>query len=131
MLGDFRRDFRDMKNSHNPDLVILTKTRLSGDRASSIISNLGFEGFFKVDAMGFSRGIWVLWNPHKTFVDFISSSFHEILLTVKVNNKTSLLTALYGSTYFAVRKNIWLNLSRFSETINLPWLIMGDFNEIA
>lgn len=54
---DFRRVFRDLTNSHNPYLVILTETSLSGDRASSGISNLCFEGFLKVDAMGFSGGI--------------------------------------------------------------------------
>lgn len=56
---DFRRVFRDMKNSHNPDLVILNETRLSRDKASSVISNLGYEGFIKVDAMGFLGGIWI------------------------------------------------------------------------
>lgn len=54
---------RDKNNSHNPDLVILTEMRLSEERASSVISNLGYEVFFKVDTMGFSDGIWILWNP--------------------------------------------------------------------
>lgn len=53
-----------MVNSYKPDMVILIETRLSGDRANSVIFALGFERFVKVDAIGFSSGIWVLWNPH-------------------------------------------------------------------
>lgn len=68
---------------------------------------------------------------YRSYVDIISSSFHDILLTVKVNNKTFLLTALYASPDYAVRKNIWINITNFSNSLNLPWLIMGNFNEIA
>lgn len=57
---DFRRVFREMINSHKPDMVILSETRPSGDRANLIIRALGFERFVKVDTMGFSGGIWVL-----------------------------------------------------------------------
>lgn len=53
---DSIRAFRDLKNSYNPDIFILTKNRLSGDRATSIISSLGYKRYFKVDAMGFSGG---------------------------------------------------------------------------
>lgn len=119
-----------MKNTHNPNLVILTETRLSGDRANSVISNLGFEGFIKVDAMGLSRGIWVLWNPHNVAIEPISTSFHKIHLKVQANFQIFLLTALYASPNFSVRKQTRNKLSELSEHINLPWLLMGDFNEI-
>lgn len=59
---NFKRIFKEMVRNYNPNLVLLTKTRLSGDRANSISRSLGYERFVKVDAMGFSKGIWVLWN---------------------------------------------------------------------
>lgn len=49
---DFRHSFRDV--------MILTETRVSGERANVIIASLGFERYTKVDAMGFAGGIWVL-----------------------------------------------------------------------
>lgn len=120
-----------MKNSHNPDLVILTKTRLSDDRANSVISNLGYDGFFKVDAMGFSRGIWILWNLIAIVVEPVSASFHEVFLKVQVRNQTFILTALYTSPLFALRKQTWLNLYELFDLITMPWIIMEDFNEIS
>lgn len=48
---DFKRTFREMVNSYKPDMVILTETRLSGDRANIVLSNLGFDNYLMVDAM--------------------------------------------------------------------------------
>lgn len=78
--ADFRRAFRDLCASYNPDLLILTETRLSGVRATNIISFLGFERYLKVDSIGFSGGIWILWNPLNIIVEPIATSFHEIIL---------------------------------------------------
>lgn len=114
---DFRTVFREMVSSCRPDLFILTETRLSDYRANSVISSLGFERFVKVDAMGFSWGIWVLWNPHAVLVEPISSAFHELFFKVQVHSYIFILTALYASpTYFA-RKILWNKLAHIS--INL------------
>lgn len=104
--ADFRCPFREMKNSYNPYLIILTKTRLSGDHATAIISSQGYEHFFKVDAMGFSGGIWILWNPINIVVELITSTFHEVYLRVQVHSSTFLLTALYASVTNAIRRTI-------------------------
>lgn len=40
--SNFRKAFREMSSSYNPDIIILTKTHLSGDRETSIVSSLGF-----------------------------------------------------------------------------------------
>lgn len=79
---DFRRVFREMISIHRPDIVILIETRISGDQANNVIFSLGYERFIKVDAMGFSEGIWVLWNPHTINVELISTTFHEIYLKI-------------------------------------------------
>ncbi|KAF7844493.1 reverse transcriptase [Senna tora] len=60
---DFRRIFREVMLMNQLDLVFLTETRLSGERANQIIPTLGFDRYIKVDAMGFAGGMWLLWNP--------------------------------------------------------------------
>lgn len=103
---DFKRVFRDMITSYKPDIVILTKTRVSGDRANSIIKNLVFDRFIKVDAMGFSGGIWVLWNPQNVTVEPITTAFLELFLKVQFNTHIFILTALYASPIFSVKKSL-------------------------
>lgn len=50
---------------------------------------------------------------------------------VQVNSKSFIITAIYGRPMFSDRKVFWNRLEQISSFINLPWLIMGDFNEIA
>lgn len=48
MGADFRRRiFREFVSAHQPDVVILTKTRVSGDHANDIIASLGFDHYTK------------------------------------------------------------------------------------
>lgn len=40
---DFRQAFKDMVEFHKPSIVILTETKLAGDRASEVIESMGFN----------------------------------------------------------------------------------------
>ncbi|KAF7841143.1 hypothetical protein G2W53_003441 [Senna tora] len=82
---EFRRVFRDTITLLQPDAVILTETKLSGERAIGTIAMLGFEHFFKVDAMGFAGGIWLLWNGNNISIEVMRASFQEVHSIVKVS----------------------------------------------
>lgn len=128
---EFRRVFRDTVAQHKPNLVILTETRLSGERAQNTINNLGYEKHYKVDAMGFSGGLWMLWDPNAVDVDIIGSSFQEIHSHVKVSGSSFILSSLYASPNFDRRKLLWDSLSSLGPSITLPWILLGDFNDIS
>lgn len=128
---NFKRVFREMVNTHKLNLVIQTKTRLRGDRANNVISALDFELFVKVDAMGFSGGIWVFGNPQAISVKPISSAFHELFFKIQVNSFIFILTAIYVGLVFIIWKQLWNKLEYIYEFINLPWLLLGDFTEIS
>lgn len=82
--ANFKRVFCELISTHNPDIIILTKTRISDERANNIIASLGFERYFKVDAMEFSGGIWILWNPISVNMQPVSNSFQEVHLQCRV-----------------------------------------------
>lgn len=56
----FMQAFKDMVDFHKPTLVILIETKLSGARATKVISRLGFQNHTHTD--GNSRGIFILSN---------------------------------------------------------------------
>lgn len=91
----------------------------------------GFEIFIKVDAIGFSGGIWVLWKPRNILVEPIGTAFHEIHFKVQVINNICILTAMYASPKFSIKKQLWEKLTYLASFINLPWLLIGDFNDIS
>lgn len=81
--------------------------------------------------MGFSNRIWVHWNPQNFLVEPIGNVFREIHFKVQVNYNIFILTALYASPSYYIRKQLWDKLSISSSFINLPWLLIGDFNDIS
>lgn len=81
--------------------------------------------------MGFSGGIKILWNSLNILVEPMATSFHKVFLKVQVNSSPFLLTALYASPTFAIRKNTWEKLANIANFFSIPWLIMDDFNEIS
>lgn len=128
---DFRKVFRNLINTHKPDLIVLTETRLSGDRAHNVVNELGYRDFYIVDAMGFAGGIWMLWDPNTVSVDIIASSFQEVHSHIKVQHTSFLLTAIYASPHYDIRKIIWDKLGSLSSSLIILWLLMGDFNDIS
>ncbi|OMO68562.1 reverse transcriptase [Corchorus capsularis] len=71
---DFRRNMLELIHSHHVDLLIIVEPRVSGVKADRIISRLRFDGFTKVDAVGFSGGIWVLWKSSIGLMNVVEQS---------------------------------------------------------
>lgn len=95
---------------------------------------LGYENFHLEEANGFSGGIWFGWNGQMNNVDIVLSTKQSVTAVVTVNNRSWVLTAVYGSPQPNVRKKLWSMLDEISsivESENLPWVIAGDFNEIT
>ncbi|KAL4388329.1 hypothetical protein GQ457_09G016490 [Hibiscus cannabinus] len=53
---------RGKDKSHGPDLVALFETRVSASKADHFIARHGFSFSFRIEANGFSIGIWILWK---------------------------------------------------------------------
>ena len=129
---DFKRKIFEMAVNHHPSIMVITETRVGGERAERIIEGLPFDGFITTDTIGYSRGLWILWKKEEAEVLPLASTEQEIHATVKVRstNLSWLITAIYASPRLAERKILWSNIVKVSQLHNLPWLMVGDFNEV-
>ncbi|KAL4291711.1 hypothetical protein GQ457_14G003420 [Hibiscus cannabinus] len=59
---DFNRSFKLLVRQQKPDIVVIMEPRISGREADRFIRRSGFEFSYRVEANGFSSGIWVLWR---------------------------------------------------------------------
>ena len=59
---NFQSHVRELARNHNPDILVVMETRIGGVRASEIIDRLPFDGAIHTETIGFSGGIWLLWN---------------------------------------------------------------------
>lgn len=60
----FGRTLKQLCRIHRPAIVCLLEPKVSSDQANKICANLGFDEWIRVEAVGFSGGIWVLWNNY-------------------------------------------------------------------
>ena len=77
-------------------------------------------------------GLWLIWKRDEVDVIMLSATEQEIHATVKVRNSnlTWLISFIYASPCLAERKIMWSNLSKVAQLHKLPWLLLGDFNEV-
>ena len=132
MKPSFRSSIRNLTNFHSPRIIVITETRISGSRASDILRALPYDGIHTTDPIGFAGGIWLLWRRDMVDLDVLTATEQEIHAIVKVNSSSSswLLSSIYGSPRFAERLILWDNLCTVSRLHNLPWAIVGDFNDV-
>ena len=66
-------------------------------------------------------------------MEILTHSDHSLHALVKVNLPplTFLFTAVYASPNFAKCKFFWNYLENLAATISLPWVLLGDFNDMT
>ncbi|XP_057432833.1 uncharacterized protein LOC130725635 [Lotus japonicus] len=121
---------KDLVARHHVSCMALFETRVSGSKATKIISSLGFDSSFVVDAEGFAGGIWLMWKSQDVHINIIQShrQFVHAQLVPGGTTTPSLITFVYGSPQMAARNLLWTSLEVLSASITAPWMVIGDFN---
>ena len=84
--GDFSRRVFELVVNHFPAIMIITETRVGGDRVAKIIKGLPFDGFFVTETIGYTGGLWLLWKREEVEVFVLAGTKQEIHATIKVCN---------------------------------------------
>ncbi|GKV17362.1 hypothetical protein SLEP1_g27876 [Rubroshorea leprosula] len=122
---------------HNPGILVIMETKLAGERAKKAAEALRFPKKVIVDSDGFAGGIWLLWDDTKYTIDILNVGPQAIHASVQVKSHPSFsnfhwfLSIVYGRPQFEIRSLLWENLKQFSQSINGPWVVIGDFNDVT
>lgn len=122
---------RDLVRREAPSVIFLSETKLSSYDFRRVQRRLGeFEGLV-VDSMGRSGGLELLWRKG---IDIVLStmSVHHIDVTVRggLGEEEGSLTGFYGWPEVHNRHLSWQLLTELATQSHLPWVCLGDFNEI-
>lgn len=126
----FRRSIRYILKKFKTNFLALFETHAGGDKAMKICQNLGFSNSFRVDAVGQSGGIWLLWRDHAGTLTVLESSEQFVHARVEIGIEVIHLIAVYAAPRVSRRSGLWRQLKRVIENIDEPVLIGGDFNTI-
>ncbi|PRQ56922.1 putative endonuclease/exonuclease/phosphatase [Rosa chinensis] len=129
---NFRSAIADLVKLHSIDVLAICEPRVQFSKACTTLNNLGFNNSRIVEALGFSGGLWLLWNKNKTQVDFIDDNFQPISVKITIPGSPAwMLSVIYASPTHTSRASLWPYFDNLAAITNLPWMLIGDFNELV
>ncbi|KAL4369613.1 hypothetical protein GQ457_05G012620 [Hibiscus cannabinus] len=126
------RSFKLMCRSKVPDVVAIFEPRISGGAADRFIRKSGFTFSFRVEARGFSGGIWILWKD-SVHIDILAVSNQCVHgHCVPLNGEPGFrITFIYASPEVGRRRSLWPQLQALELEHGIPWILGGDLNVIG
>nr|POE76403.1 hypothetical protein CFP56_19850 [Quercus suber] len=62
---NFKRRVIEMAVNYFPSIMVLTETRVGGNKAAKIAETLPFDSFFATETIGYAKGLWLLWKKEE------------------------------------------------------------------
>nr|GLL37714.1 uncharacterized protein LOC109159904 [Ipomoea trifida] len=127
----FHRVLKNLIQTHKPTILSLVEPKVSGAQADLICKKMGYSDWVRVEAVGFSGGIWTFWNDSLQ-VSVIST--HPQFVILQVRNDTNnpwFYAVVYGSPTHHLRRRLWAELTVAKQNLHGPLLVAGDFNAVT
>ncbi|KAK3218735.1 hypothetical protein Dsin_012705 [Dipteronia sinensis] len=119
------------KHVVSPDVLFLMETKADHVRMETLRVKLGFFGKLVVNCSGKSGGLCMLWSTNVQVVLLSYSLAHmDVRLASSLDNRWWQLIGFYGNPNANQRSHSWNLLRRLVDMSNLPWVCVGDFNEV-
>lgn len=127
----FRTNMMDLIHGHHLDILFVCEPRIGGQKALSMVQSLGFTSFEIIDPIGFSGGLWLLWNENKVSVEILGTTDQAITACVSWPGQPPwMFTAVYAKPCGVKRDKLWDYLRFVDGCHDMPWMLAGDFNEM-
>ncbi|KAF9622721.1 hypothetical protein IFM89_032901 [Coptis chinensis] len=112
-------------NKWDPDIVGIAEPMISPDDLSkSYLQSLGMSScFFYNTSPNRVPNIWLFWKTTVATLNMIHCFNQQ--LTVEIDGV--LLSIIHAHCIYVNRRQLWMDLHQLS-LMNLPWLILDDFN---
>ncbi|XP_019176865.1 PREDICTED: uncharacterized protein LOC109172170 [Ipomoea nil] len=132
-LGGTRtvRELLGFVTRQRPEFVFLMETKASASQVERVRVRLGFEGCINVDRVGIGGGLALMWKV-ADMASLLDYSANHINVKVTLPGQPAWrLTCFYGFPERSRRHDAWNLLRELKAQSDLPWVVIGDFNDIA
>lgn len=114
-----------------PNVVFLMETKNQEQVVQRMKKRLKFSFCFVVNPIGIAGGLAVLWNDQVELeIEFASKEMINVICTDPENRIRMRISFVHAPNDFKVRLLLWDRLREVSRLDSLPWVCMGDFNEV-
>ncbi|CAH9087491.1 unnamed protein product, partial [Cuscuta epithymum] len=121
----------DIVKELRPSIIFLMETKISYSRAKETLRMQGFYNSEGMDNEGSSGGIIMGWNDD---IEVVIKEKHQNYVDCQVRSREGelpwRLTGYYAYSDTRRRREAWDMLRRLAEHNTMPWIVIGDFNDI-
>jgi len=130
--GQIREEIRYLKQAQQPDLLFLIETLTSEETTKQLLPQLGFDQFDYTLPVNHSGGIWVLWNTKNIMANVLlkeDRAIHMLVFDIVIQ-KFSIISGIYAPAQSGHKDVFWNHLRDLHGIVDMPWCLIGDFNEL-
>jgi hypothetical protein len=115
---------------YKPDIVVLSEPWMDFvDLPRRWLVNLNLKLFAMNTRHNSLPNIWCLCRLD-LFPTVLATHAQHVTFSVNINDKPVALSAIYASTNYLTRRNLWESLNNLQSQHVMPWCFIGDFNVI-
>lgn len=126
---------KKLTTSESPSFVLIQEKKLENIDQKTIRACWNHDnlGFVASPSLGNSGGILTIWDQNLFSMESSKSERHWIAICGSYHAKKfkCMLINIYNPCCVTLRREIWNEIEDFKSLINIPCLIMGDFNEVT
>lgn len=124
------RFLKEITQQKRPNIIFLSETLVKESRIKELCKILNFAEYCSVDVQGQSGGLALLWK-YEGGCKVIEATRHFIEFEVEnIQVGRWRYTGFYGCPERRRRRESWSILKYLASKSNLPWCILGDFNDM-
>jgi len=124
---------RHLIKEHKIDVLAILESKINKQKLDWIMK-VKFPGWMQVNnfEQHDAGRIIVMWNPSKVGLINIGCSAQVIHCRISclVSHRIVNMSFIYGLHSIVNRRPLWSNIVEFSLQSSLPWLLLGDFNNV-
>jgi exonuclease III len=129
--GPAVRSLLDIQRQHNPDAFFLSETYLDEEKADDVRKKLKMDHMIvSPSADGRSGGLMMVWKKEVRIYSQMATTDFIDMTVEEDNGAIWRLTGFYGEPSWENKHRTYDVLRDLHSRADLPWLAIGDFNEI-
>jgi exonuclease III len=123
-------NLRSIAQGNQPDILFLSETLSKAHTMEKIRVGLNFNSCLSIDVEGRSGGLSVMWRSSVNCrIENYSRNFINLIVEDREKENWR-LTCYYGFHERERRRHAWDLLRNLRDMSDLPWCIIGDFNDL-
>lgn len=124
------RELCDFVQKFAPSILCVLETQINKQCVETLAGTLGFDRAYAMYSEGKSDDLGIFWNNDLDIQILGDSRYHIDVSVTGIGESPWRLTAVYGEAQTNQRFKTWDTLKNICGMSPLPWLCLGNFNEV-